>query len=250
MLLFIGLGALFSWIIIEMTVVKLTGNAVRVSEKSFPEINQIYLALKKEMKLKEGVPIFIVQDGEVNGYVAKHLNRRFIILNSELVAGMKNGDQELSEIEWVIARFLGALKTKHFRFNLFYFLVDTAEETFVLNFLLKPYERATQFTGDNIGLLANKNLETSISAMHKIMIGNGLSKEVKMEAILHQAMILSKRSFFAWMAKAYSNHPYNVQRFLNLLGFAKKEFPDQFRDYVNQLEPEYRRALEGLMVVY
>lgn len=250
LLLLIGLGVLISWIVMEINHIRFVGNAIRVSPKSFPKVYTIYKALHTEMQMKKEVPIYIVQDGEVNGFISKFFRRRFILFNSELVAGMDNEKFEMAEIEWVIARFLGAIKAKHFRFTLFFYLIDEAEWAYIFNFLLYPYERTIQLTGDNIGLLANKNLEASLSALNRLMIGNDLSQDLRIEGVLHQAKRLQKHAFFAFIAKLYSPYPYGIRRYLNLLGFAKKEFPDQYRNYVAKLDPEYRRALDGLIVVY
>ena len=128
LILFVILSLTFGvWFTLSILNANLIGNSVRVSENNFPEIHKIYLEVKEILDYKKDVPIYIVQGGDINAFISKFFRIKFIILNSSLVEEMieKNG---LIQMKWIIARFIGALKVKHFRLTLLRVLVDSIEK--------------------------------------------------------------------------------------------------------------------------
>ena len=126
-------------------------------------------------------------------------------------------------MKWVIARFIGTLKTKHLQTTLLR-LFDITEDFKIFNFFMLPYERKSN-AGDNIGLLATNS-------------------------IIEQAIVLKNRSLFSFLARTFSPHPHLVDRYLNLLTFAKKEFPQQFNDYLNNYDAKTKKQLNYLLPKY
>jgi len=236
LLIYIGLIVFFVWFSLSIAKMNLIGNSVKVSKDNFPEINKIYHEIRSELSYEKDIQIYIVEEGSVNAFLANFFKTKFIVLNSELVKDMIGSDNNRIQMKWIIARFIGALKTKHFRITFLRLIFEYVEKIKIFNFIILPYERATQYTGDNIGMLVTKNVEQSIVAFNKLLVGNDLSAKINFNGIINQGIEVDNNSFFSFLARAFSSHPHLVNRYINLLAYAKKEFPEQFYSYIKNFD--------------
>lgn len=220
------------WVTLQIAKASLTANAVKVSVHNFPEIYHILKEVVYALDYKEPVDIYIVSEGTVNAFLAKFFDTKFIILNSELVEGTLDREASL-QIKWVIARFIGALKAKHHRLFFLRMIVDSIEKIKIFNIFILPYERATQYSGDQIGLAVCGDLGQALHAFQRFMVGNKLSKHVSLKGLQAQKR---QMGFFAMVARLLSSHPHTVDRFHNLLAFAKIRYPHMYTDYIQSRE--------------
>lgn len=249
-LLYVGLTVFIVWISLSIAKMSLIGNSVRVSKDNFPEILEVYQEVKTKLNYNQNVPIYVVNEGEVNALLAKFFRTRFIVLNSELVKDMVGQPQKRAQMTWVISRFIGSLRAKHFRAQLLKVIFETIEKIKVFNLFLLPYERATQYTGDNIGMLVTGNVDASITALNKLLIGNDLAKDVAFRGIINQGVDLDQSPVFSFLARSFSSHPHLVNRYLNLLAFANKEFPEQFNKYLDNFDNQTKHMLFSVLPRY
>jgi Zn-dependent protease with chaperone function len=216
------------WLSLQITKAKLTANAVKVTSTSFPEIYAILQEVRDILDYDKPVDVYIIEEGTVNAALAKFFRTKFIILNSELVEDMIQHDS-LLQMKWVIARFIGALKVKHDKLTLFRIIIDSLEKLQIFNVFLLPYERAIQYSGDQIGLAVCGDLHQSMFAFQKFMVGNTLSKHVSMQGVMQQK---KEMGLFATIARLFSTHPHVVDRYVNLLHFAENRYPDTYAKFV------------------
>lgn len=218
------------WLSMQIAKARLTSNSLKVSEVSFPEIYNVLEEVRYTLDYDKPIDVYIIEEGTVNAFLAKFFKTKFIILNSELVEDMIQQDS-LLQMKWVIARFVGSLKVKHDKITLFRVIIDSLEKLQVFNIFLLPYERAIQYSGDQIGLAVCGDLGQSMAAFQKFMVGNTLSKRVSLEGVLAQER---EMGFFAAVARLFSTHPHVVDRYSNLLRFAKERYPDTYHRFVNR----------------
>lgn len=249
-LLFIAALVFMAWFSLSIAKMSLIGNSIRVSSNNFPEIFEIYKEVKEELSYEKEIQIYIVNDGDVNALLAKFFRTKFIVLNSGLVSNMIENKESLNQMKWIIARFIGALQAKHFKTTILRLVFDSIEKIKIFNFFLLPYERATQYTGDNIGMLVSKDVRQTFHAFNKFMIGNELSNEIKFEGIFEQGNVIYFNDLFSFLARAFSSHPHLVNRYLNMLAYAKKEFPDQFANYLEDFDLLTQRHISRLLPKY
>lgn len=246
-LIYVGLIALSVWFGLSIAKASLIANSVRVSKLNFPEVFSIYEEVRAQLGYEKDIPIYIIEEGTVNALIAKFFGTKFIVLYSELVKDMRGGSSV--QMKWIIARFIGALKAKHFRLDFLRILIDSIEKIKIFNLFILPYERATQYTGDNIGLLICKDVFHAFRAFDKFMVGNDLSGDVNFQGILDQSKDV-KGDFFAMLARITSTHPHQVDRYLNLLAFARKEFPEQFSNFTDHFDQSENMKLGYLLPEY
>jgi Zn-dependent protease with chaperone function len=229
-LLVVGSIVLSVWIIHQLLEAILIGGSVRVSQDNFPEIYDVLLEVKKRLKYNKKIDIYIVEDGSVNAFLFSCFQTRFIVLNSAVVAGMPM-EKCRNEWIWVIGRFVGALRVKHLRFDLLAAVVSGIEQLKVFNLLILPYQRAVQYSGDQIGVALCGDLNASFSAFNKLLVGKDIAGQVQFKGLVQQASQL-KMSFFGWISKALSSHPHMTSRYLNLVAFARCHYPEKYGDFI------------------
>jgi Zn-dependent protease with chaperone function len=240
-LLLLGVIVGSVWLSLQLAKAHLISNNLRVSKKNFPEIYAMLQEVTYVLDYHEKVDIYIVEDGAVNAFLAKFFDTKFIILNSELVKDMLKDDSKL-QLKWVIARFVGGLKAKHDKVILARVIIDSIEKLKIFNLLLLPYERAIHYSADQIGLAVCGDLEQSLIAFQKFMVGNDLARMVGYEGILEQK---NDMGFFAAWIRLFSSHPHTVDRYVNLLNFAQANYQDMYNTYYqSKLSQPYGKDVE------
>jgi len=234
LLVYVGLITFSVWFGLSIAKANLMANSVRVSEKNFPAIHEVAMEVKYTLDYQKAIDIYIIEEGSVNAFLAKFFQTKFIVLNSELVKDMLDNGK-LVQMKWIIARFVGALKAKHFRLDLLRIVIDSIEKIKIFNLLILPYERAMQYSGDQIGLAVCNDLNQAMTAFDKFMVGNDLAHRVEFQGLVEQAIDV-RDSFFATLARLFSTHPHMVSRYLNLLAFARWRYPRMFDKYIAQFD--------------
>ncbi|MBK9013907.1 MAG: M48 family metallopeptidase [Saprospiraceae bacterium] len=232
LLLYILAIVFLIWFGLSIVKARLVANALKVSVKNFPEIKQIVDEVKLVLDYRRNVDVYIVEEGSVNAMLARFFGTRFIILNSELVSDMLEG-QNIIQLKWIIGRFIGAMKTKQIRLDILTSFIENLEQLHLLNIFLLPYTRATQYSGDNIGLAVCQDLNQVMMAFDKFLVGNDLARRVNFEGVLEQGKAI-EGNFFTVLARIFSPFPHTVSRYLNLLAFAKWRYPEQFYAYIRK----------------
>lgn len=227
-LAYVALLVFIVWIGVQIAKANLTANALKVSAASFPEIHKVCEEVRHTLDYNKPIDIYIVEEGTVNAFLARFFRTEFIVLNSELVEDMVQ-PESLLQLKWVIARFVGSLKVKHDKLLFFRVIIESLEKLQIFNIFLLPYERAIQYSGDQIGLAVCGDLDQSMVAFQKFMVGNTLSRRVILDGILAQER---EMGFFAFVARLFSTHPHVVDRYMNLLRFAEKRYPELYNTFI------------------
>lgn len=227
LLFFIGLAVLFMWIVYEIFYAKFVANAIRVSGSNYPRLQDLLVEMKAQIGTDKKVDMFVYQQGEFNAYFKRFFTRRAVFLNSELLEQGVSDD----ELRWLIGRFLGRIRSRELT-NVFGWIIAIAKKLLIFNLFLMPYERATAYTGDRVALACiNGDISVAVSTMNKLLVGRGLGYSVNPAGIVEQNRDV-KGSFFAFLARLMSDLPHTIPRYVDMIGFANKKFPDEFQKFV------------------
>ena len=220
-LLYILLIMLIFWFLTSVLIAWWMNNTVKVTKDNFPEVHE-YIQLAKETFSYNGrVDAYVYQDGHYNAGMLMLLRKRAILLNSELLIEA----EFRTETKFIVGRFVGALAAKHYRFLWFEVLINSIEKIAIFNIFLMPYERAVQYSGDQLGLyFINGDLKSGMRALLKCMVGRELANQVNMNAVLRQELE-TRGSFFTWFARIMSRFPHMTSRLANLIRFGHEVFP-------------------------
>lgn len=218
--------AFLVWFGFEISYALLIGNWILVSEHNYPRLNDLLNEVKETIGVKDRIDIVVFQRGEFNAYFQLLFARRAIFMNSELLAEGVTDD----ELRWLIGRFVGRIRAKR-RMGPFRYLVSMVEQLLLFNFFIFPYERATAYTGDRVGLAAIKgDISAAVSAMNKLMVGRELGYSVNPAGVMRQYRRV-KGSFFGFLGRLSSPLPHMLARYVDLVGHAEEAYPAAYRQF-------------------
>lgn len=218
-LVILGGISLVIWFSRQIFEARLKGCAIAVNKDSFPEVHEALNRVRSRLSYDKPVTMYVVQDSDVNATLLRLFGKRLLWINSGLLEAM-SGDNGRRELEFIIGRFIGALKAKHLRFHEFMVIIDAFERLWFANLFILPYTRATVLSGDRLGLAACGNFDATMRAMNKLMIGKDLADRLNVDAVARQGKDFQK-SIFRILSIIVSPHPHMTDRYLNLLSFIR-----------------------------
>jgi len=216
--------AFLLWLAGRVLFARFMGNSILVSELNYPRIHNIGEDLKTIIGYKKTVNVFVYEQGNFNAYLMKFFfYRRAVFLNSELLEAGVTDD----ELRWLIGRFIGYLRARR-QAGFWGWTIRAAQHLLVFTPFLLPYERALVYSGDRIALaVINGDISTAVSAMQKLLVGRQLGYSVNPSGLVDQHRLV-KGSFFAFFARLWMAFPHMTARYVDLIGFAKERYPEQF----------------------
>ncbi len=242
--LVVPLFAFLIWMSSRVMYSRFLGHSILVSELNYARIHHIGEDLKARIGYSKKVDIFVYEQGHFNAYLHKFFFfRRAVFLNSELLEAGVTDD----ELRWLIGRFVGYLRARR-EAGFWGWTIRAAQHLLIFNFFILPYERALVYTGDRIALgVITGDISSAVSAMQKIFVGRQLGYSVNPSGIVDQHRLV-KGSLFALLARLMIAYPHMTARYVDLIGFAKKRYPEQFQrfDAANPGLPEDLEQLTAL----
>ena len=195
--LFFSLGVLVGY---------LKGNAVKVTQKQFPDIYKIVQDQCQRLDMK--VPdVYILQSGGVlNAFATQFIGSKYIVLYSDVLEEAYQGN--LEAVEFVIGHELGHIKRNHLNKKLLLF------PSFIVPFLNRAYSRGCEYTCDNIGAA----LSPAGASQGLLLLAAGKQLWRKVNPLEFTAQTDTEGGFWHWFAEKVSSHPHlnkRVERFPN-----------------------------------
>jgi hypothetical protein len=225
--LVVPLFAFLIWMSGRVIYAEFLGRAILVSDLNYARIHHIGEDLRVRIGYQKKVDIFVYEQGNFNAFLYKFFfYRRAVFLNSELLEAGVTDD----ELRWLIGRFVGYLRARR-ESGFWGWTIRAAQKLIVFNFFLLPYERAMVYTGDRIALgVITGDISSAVSAMQKIFVGRQLGYSVNPSGIVAQHRMV-KGSLFAFLARLPIAYPHMTARYVDLISFAKRSYPEQFQRF-------------------
>lgn len=220
-------------------------NAVRVSEKQFPQIHEIYVDVLNTLDSPTKYDLFISQTPLVNAG-AYGMDRPFIVLNSGSLLLL-----DKDELTYLIGHELGHVLSGHVLYRtMTILLLQLATLGFpvvglaaraVLIALLE-WSRKAELSADRAGLLALQNPEATLRSFMKLA-GGGSAEETDLNEFMKQAEEYRQTGDVADIVFKVLNllgttHPFHVLRAAEIRDWIEKG------EYDRILRGEYRRRDE------
>jgi Zn-dependent protease with chaperone function len=183
-------------------------NAVKLSEKQFPELYEIIKRLSRELNLDEVPEAFMIQEGgEINAFATRlYFRRNYVVFYANVVeVAYKEGD--LASLEFIVAHELGHIKAGHV--TLFYNLAifPIAFVPVLKDILWTALSRSREYTADRIGI---NFAPSGKKGLIVLSAGEHLYKNVNYEEYLHTAR--TSEGFWIWTTNLLSTHPALIRR--------------------------------------
>ncbi len=187
----------------------LRGNAIRVSERQFPDVLRIARQVCAQLAILEVPPIYIMQSGGVlNAFATRFFGRNYVCIYSEILEmAYEHGEDEVA---FVLAHELTHVARKHV-----WWKTVITPAAFV-PFLGAAYSRACEYTCDAYAAyLWPQGAEGGILVL---AAGKRLYREMDVDAYLAQTH--EQDGFWMWLAEHVATHPNLPKRLASVRYFS------------------------------
>jgi Zn-dependent protease with chaperone function len=197
---------LVAWYAHGVALGRVRGNAVRVSEKQFPQLYRLTLAHARRLELKEVPAVYVLQSGGLlNAFATRFSGRDFVVINSDVLELAL--DQGEAAVGFIVGHELAHLWRGHLRHR---WLITPAR---FVPYLGSAYSRACEYTCDRIGAACQP--DGAISGLLALAAGKQLHPHVDVREFAAQAQ--KDQSFWIRRAELVSSHPLLPKRVAALL---------------------------------
>lgn len=183
-------------------------NAVKLSEKQFPEFYEIIKRLSRELNINDVPDAFLVQEGGIiNSFATRLYFRRNYVVFYAAVVEVAYREGDFDSLEFIAAHELGHVKAGHVTllYNLFIFPVTYVP---VLNNLLwNALSRAREYTADKIAINV---VPSGKKGLIVLSAGKHLYKNINYDDYLETSR--TSEEFWIWTNNLLSDHPVLVRR--------------------------------------
>lgn len=183
-------------------------NAIKLSEKQFPELYGIIKRLSFELNLREVPDAFLIQEGGlINAFATRlYFRRNYVVFYADIVE-VAYREEDFDSLEFIVAHELAHIKAGHVTllYNLSIFPI--AFVPILKNFLWTALSRAREYTSDRIAI---RLVPSGKKGLIVLSAGEHLYKAVNYEEYLETTM--SPEGFWIWSTNLLSTHPALVRR--------------------------------------
>lgn len=237
-------------------------DAVRVSDRQFPEVYGLYREALRTLDAPEEYPLFMSQTPIVNAG-AYGMDQPFIILNSGTRSILSD-----EELQYVMAHEIGHIMSDHVLYktmtvllinlaNMGFPIVGLAARAVLVGLL--EWSRKSELSCDRAGLLATQNPEVVMNAMLKMAGGATADDETSLSEFLVQADQYRESGDVADQVFKVLNvlgrtHPFHVLRVAELRDWVESGEYDRIvrGEYTRRGEPDpaYQDDLSAAAAAY
>ena len=219
------LAAAAAWVALQLHRANLLGNAVRVTPESLPELHEVVEEVRARLDYHRRVDVYVTD--RVSGLMTliSLFGTRIIMIEGDLAAVLLE-DGRRRELTFLVARFIGALRSQRDRIAPLRMLVTLARPIGLVNVFIWPYDRAVVYSGDQIGLAACGDLDAALNALDRLLVGGTLGPSVRDAGVFDQASQVRRRRL-PRLAQLFNRQPHLANRYVNLMAFAERQAPEQ-----------------------
>lgn len=224
---------------------RLLGSAVLVTRDSLPSLHADLEAVRDRLDYHAPADVYVAATVEGKASVTRFLGTRVILLEGGFANDLVT-DGNSAMRRFVLASMLGKLKTRSERLEWAQRLMELTDVVKFSKPFLLPYYRATQYTGDRIGLEVTSDLGAALEVIDRMLAGKDTARTIGVRGLVAQAEIVQTRRLTR-LAQLTGEQPHLINRYVSLLAYARTTVPDQFRDFRDALAPDTQARLDHLM---
>lgn len=185
---------------------RVRGNAVRVSEKQFPQLHRLAAGHARKLGLTPVPTIYVLESGGLlNAFATRFLGRDFVIIHSDVLElALARGE---AAVGFIVGHELAHVWRGHLKHR---WLTLPGR---LMPYLGAAYSRACEYTCDRIGAFCQP--EGAITGLLALAAGKQLHAHVDVKEYAAQAV--SDRGFWIRRAELMSSHPLLPKRVAALL---------------------------------
>lgn len=185
-------------------------NAIRITEKNFPEIYQVIEDFSKRLGMKKTPKVYLTQEnGVMNAFATFILRRQYIVLLADLFEVAYLEHHDLDSIKFIIGHEMTHIRLRHSTF-LYQISILFANYVPVIGTALS---RAREYSCDRVA--QHLTGVSGVEPMLALVVGKHLYKKVDVEDYVKHCH--ETRGFFVFIYNLLSSHPIMPKRIQALL---------------------------------
>lgn len=239
-LLLVALAAVL-WLWLAVHRARLLGNSLRVTPEALPILDSIIEDVRARLDYRGRIDFYVSEQASEPVALWNFMGTRIVVLEGSMVADLQE-EGNRPQLHFLLGSVLGTLKSRHQRFTLVLVLLEFQKNLRFLNLFLAPYFRATVYSGDQIGAACCNDVRSSVALMNRLLVGAELAPSVAARGVLTQAASVNVR-WLPRLMQMFMSTPHLTNRYLNLMAFIGKAYPDDTRAYLDSLDPSTRERL-------
>jgi hypothetical protein len=233
------------WVTIQLSRARLLGRSVRVDKSTFPEVDTIVADVCATLDYRRRIEVYITEKATPTSIVTTSLlGTRLIVIEGGLVADLLQPGKQ-PQLTFLIGRSIGALRARHMRLEILIRILEAAEVLKYVAPFIRPYYRATAYSGDQIGMMCCSDLEAALEATRRLLVGSEMASKVNAGVAVPQALLVKQR-LLPRLVQLLAVEPHVTNRYANLLCFGRYHAPELWAQMVDTLDEYERRCLEEI----
>lgn len=204
----------FIWIGHGLLAAYLRAEAVKVSERQWPELHASFLEVCQRLGVARPPRLYVLQaGGSLNAFATRHSGRDFVVVYSDFLEAFGPSSPEM---KFILGHELGHLKSGHILKH-----VLLAPGLFFP--LLGPaYRRSWEFSCDRYGAFASQDIAGALRAM--LTLSGGKEKGRFLDAEAFASQYEEERGFFVSLHEVTSTYPTLSRRVRELRALQTDDF--------------------------
>jgi hypothetical protein len=223
---------------------RLLGSSVKVTPASFPELQELLDGIRAQLGYEGRVDVYVADKTDPSVRLTAYLGTRVILIEGALVAELLDPAKR-SQLCFLIARHIGALKARQYRLDALLVMLQAADALQFAKIFLLPYYRSIAYSGDQIGLACCGSARAALEATGRLLVGKELADDLPLGGVLPQATLIKER-LLPRFAQFLSPTPHVINRYLNLLMVGRLKDPLVWEQFAASLAPSEKLDLEEL----
>lgn len=226
---------------------RLLGASVRVDTDTVPALQELIDEVRSTLGYRKRLDVYVVDKvkGPVPIATSSYLGTRIVIVEGDLVADMLGSGGGREQLTFLLGRSIGGFAAKHMRLDLIVVLLASLDALKYISPFLRPWYRATAYSGDQIGMACCSNLEAALLATRRLLVGKELADDLPSGNVLPQACLVQKR-LLPRLVQLFAPEPHVTNRYANLICFARYHDPVLWERLRAAMPPAQQAAVDRL----
>jgi hypothetical protein len=224
-LLAIGLAFLVLWFSLQLWRVRLLADGVQVSSASLPEVQEVMDVVRARLDYRRRVDVFVVdkvsrvlKPDAAPITLTTFFGVRVIVCEGGALGDLKN-ERQREQLVFLLATCVGALKARHTRWSPYLLALELSGLPKLVFLFIYPWYRATTYTGDRIAYACCGDLDVSLEAVYRVLVGKETAPHLRAAGLVQQSLVV-RRKFILRLSQLLRRVPHATNRYLDLLSFA------------------------------
>jgi hypothetical protein len=219
--------AVVTWMLMR---IQLLANAVHVAAATLPDVDEVVQEVRERLAYDRRLDVFVVNktsrslgEGSPPVTVIGFFGVRFILVEGDVIGDLSDQRQR-GQFVFLLATCVGALKARHTTWSPYLAILQGMVLPKLVGVFVAPWHRATVYTGDRIALACCGDLDVSLHAFYRDLVGKDIVAHLQDGGFVAQALRARRRAILR-LSQLLHSTPHATNRYLELLSFAAVREP-------------------------